>query len=148
MPQHLTVQGHQRPHIWGKLVCDIVQLVSRLFHRNLNRENLSSSFSDMHTAKFGPHWWEIWQGFGSWASPYGANEHEAAQLRTRKLHKTSEKNIQWFKRYALCKVQTSLQPIRPLESGTQYTSNTALSTVALAKRSLQAAIGFCRNIHT
>ena len=46
---------------------------SRQVHKTLNGVNPSSSFRDMRSAKSGPNLWQIWQVFGPWASPYGAN---------------------------------------------------------------------------
>ena len=46
---------------------------SRQVHKTLNGVNPSSSFRDMRFAKSGPNLWQIWQVFGPWASPYGAN---------------------------------------------------------------------------
>ena len=62
--------------IWGKWAnnYDVAQLQSRQVHETLNGVNPSSSFRDMRSAKSGPNLWQIWQAFGPWASPYGANE--------------------------------------------------------------------------
>ena len=46
---------------------------SRQVHETLNGVNPSSSFRDMRSAKSGPNLWQIWNVFGPWASPYGAN---------------------------------------------------------------------------
>ena len=46
---------------------------SRQVHETLNGVNPSSSFRDMRSAKSGPNLWQIWQSFGPWARPYGAN---------------------------------------------------------------------------
>ena len=46
---------------------------SRQRHETLNGINPSTGFRDMRSAKSGPNLWQIWQVFGPWASPYGAN---------------------------------------------------------------------------
>ena len=65
---------------------------SRQVHETLNRVNLSSSFRDMRSAKSGPNLWQIWQVFGLWASPYGANGYMTMTVHTyrpRQFHRTS-----------------------------------------------------------
>ena len=46
---------------------------SRQDHKTLNGLNPSSGFRDLRSAKSGPNLCQIWQVFGPWASPYGAN---------------------------------------------------------------------------
>ena len=46
----------------------------------------------MRSAKSGPNLWQIWQVFGPWASPYGANGHMTMTVHTyrpRQFHRTS-----------------------------------------------------------
>ena len=65
---------------------------SQQVHETLNGVNPSSSFRDMRSAKSGPNLWQIWQVFGPWASPYGANGHMTMTVHTyrpRQFHKTS-----------------------------------------------------------
>ena len=65
---------------------------SRQVHKTLNGVNPSSSFRDMRSAKSGPNLWEIWQVFGQWASPYGANGQMTMTVhnyRPRQFHRTS-----------------------------------------------------------
>ena len=65
---------------------------SRQVHETLNGVNTSSSFRDMRSAKSGPNLWQIWQVFGPWASPYGANGHMTMTVHTyrpRQFHRTS-----------------------------------------------------------
>ena len=65
---------------------------SRQVHETLNGVNPSSSFRDMCSAKSGPNLWQIWQVFGPWASPYGANGHMNMAVHTyrpRQFHRTS-----------------------------------------------------------
>ena len=67
---------------------------SRQVHETLNGVNLSSSFRDMRSAKSGPNLWQIWQVFGSWASPYGANGHMTMTVHTYRpsqFHRTSNR---------------------------------------------------------
>ena len=71
---------------------------SRQVHETLKRVNPSSSFRDVRSAKSGPNLWQIWQVFGPWASPYGANGHmcsvqctptgldNSTELRMEKIH--------------------------------------------------------------
>ena len=46
---------------------------SRQVHETLNGVNPSNGFRDMRSAKSGPNLCQIWQVFGPWTSPYGAN---------------------------------------------------------------------------
>ena len=65
---------------------------SRQVHETLNGVNPSSGFRDMHSAKSGPNLCQIWQVFGPWASPYGANGQMTMTVhnyRTRQFHRTS-----------------------------------------------------------
>ena len=65
---------------------------SRQVHKTLNGVNPSSSFRDMRSAKSGPNLWQIWQVFGPWASPYGANGQITMTVhnyRPRQFHRTS-----------------------------------------------------------
>ena len=59
----------------GQITMTLHNYRSRQVHETLNGVNPSSSFRDMHSAKSGPNLWQIWQVFGPWASPYGANGH-------------------------------------------------------------------------
>ena len=74
---------------------------SRQVHETLNGVNPSSGFRDMQSAKSGssaawfdksgPNLWQIWQVFGPWASPYGANGHMSMTVhnyRPRQFHRT------------------------------------------------------------
>ena len=65
---------------------------SRQVHETLNGVNPSSGFRDMQSAKSGPNLWQIWQVFGPWASPYGANGQMSMTVhnyRPRQFHITS-----------------------------------------------------------
>ena len=60
-------------------------------HETLNGVNPSSGFWDMHSAKSAPNLWQIWQVFGPWASPYGANGQMTMTVhnyRPRQIHRT------------------------------------------------------------
>ena len=64
---------------------------SRQVHETLNGVNPSSGFRDMQSTKSGPNLWQIWQVFGPWASPYGANGHMSRTVhnyRPRQFHRT------------------------------------------------------------
>ena len=64
----------------------------RQVHETLNGVNPSSGFRDMRSAKSGPNLWQIWQVFGPWASPYGANGQMSMTVhnyRPRQFHRTS-----------------------------------------------------------
>ena len=65
---------------------------SRQVHETLNGVNPSSGFRDMRSAKSGPKLLQIWQVFGPWASPYGANGQMSMTVhnyRPRQFHRTS-----------------------------------------------------------
>ena len=65
---------------------------SRQVHETLNGVNPSSGFRDMRSAKSGSNLWQIWQVFGPWASPYGANGQMSMAVhnyRPRQFHTTS-----------------------------------------------------------
>ena len=57
----------------GQITMTLHNYRSRQVHETLNGVNPSSSFRDMRSAKSGPNLWQIWQVFGPWARPYGAN---------------------------------------------------------------------------
>ena len=57
----------------GQITMTMHKYRSRQFHETSNGVNPPSSYRDTHSAKCGPNLWQIWQVFGSWASPYGAN---------------------------------------------------------------------------
>ena len=64
----------------------------RQVHETLNGVYPSSGFRDMRSAKSGPNLWQIWQVFGPWASPYGANGWMTMTVhnkRPRQFHRTS-----------------------------------------------------------
>ena len=65
---------------------------SRQVHETLNGVNPSNGFRDMRSAKSGPNSCQIWQVFGPWASPYGANGQMTMTVhnyRPRQFHRTS-----------------------------------------------------------
>ena len=76
----------------GQITMTLHNYRSRQVHGTLNGVNPSSSFRDMCSAKSGPNLWQIWQVFGPWASPYGANGHMTMTVHTyrpRQFHRTS-----------------------------------------------------------
>ena len=75
----------------GQITMRLHNYRSRQVHETLNGVNPSSSFRDMRSAKSGPNLWQIWQVFGPWASPYGANGHMTMTVHTyrpRQFHRT------------------------------------------------------------
>ena len=76
----------------GQITMTVHNYRSSQVHGTLNGVNLSSSFRDMRSAKSGPNLWQIWQVFGPWASPYGANGQMTMAVhnyRPRQVHRTS-----------------------------------------------------------
>ena len=64
----------------------------RQVHETLNGLNPSSSFRDMRATTSEANLWQIWQVFGLWASPCGANGHMTITVhnyRARQFHRTS-----------------------------------------------------------
>ena len=65
---------------------------SRQVHETLNGVNPSSGFRDMRSSKSGPNLYQIWQVFGPWASPFGANGQMTMTVhnyRPRQFYRTS-----------------------------------------------------------
>ena len=65
---------------------------SRQVHETLNGVNPSNGFRDMRSAKSRPNLCQIWQVFGPWASPYGANGQMTMTVhnyRPRQFHRPS-----------------------------------------------------------
>ena len=80
----LKIQGQ------GQMTMILHNYRSRRFHRTSNGINPSKGFRDMCSAK-SPKCFLIWQVFGQWASPYGANGQIPMVLhnyRSRQVHKT------------------------------------------------------------
>ena len=97
---------------------------SRQVHKTLNGVNPSSSFRDMCSAKSGPNLWEIWQVFGPWASPYGANGQMTMivhNFRPRQFHRTlnGENPSSGYRDMG----SASLAAARPPEPWRQYPSS-------------------------
>ena len=81
---------------------------SRQVHKTLNEVNPSRSFREMRSAESGPNLWQIWQVFGPWASPYGANGQMTMTVhnkRPKQFHRTSngEKSVKRLQRYGFRK---------------------------------------------
>ena len=75
----------------GQITMTVHNYRSRQVHETLNRVNPSSGFRDMRSAKSGPNLCQIWQVFGPWASPYGANGQMTMTVhnyRPRQFHRT------------------------------------------------------------
>ena len=97
---------------------------SRQVHKTLNGVNPSSSFRDMHSAKSGTNLWQIWQVFGLWASPYGANGQITTTVhnyRPRQFHRTSNGENLWSIYRDMG--SASLAAARPAEPWRQYPSS-------------------------
>ena len=76
----------------GQITMTLHNYRSRQVHETLNGVNPSSRFRDMRSAKSVPNLWQIWQVFGPWASPYGANGQMTMTVhncRPRQFHRTS-----------------------------------------------------------
>ena len=102
---------------------------SRQVHETLNGVNPSSSFRDMRSAKSGPNLWQIWQIFGPWASPYGANGHMTITVHTyrpRQFHRTSngENPSSGYRDMGSASLAAARPPARPPGPWRQYPSST------------------------
>ena len=76
----------------GQITMTVHNYRSRQVHETLNGVNPSNGFRDMRSAKSGPNLCQIWQVFGPWASPYGANGQMTMTVhnyRPRQFHRTS-----------------------------------------------------------
>ena len=76
----------------GQITMTVHNYRSRQVHETLNGVNPSSGLRDMRSAKSGPNLCQIWQGFGPWARPYGANGQMTMAVhyyRPRQFHRTS-----------------------------------------------------------
>ena len=83
--------AHGQAHM-GQITMTVHNYRSRQVHETLNGVNPSSGFRDMRSAKSGPNLCQIWQIFGPWASPYGANGQMTMTVhnyRPRQFHRTS-----------------------------------------------------------
>ena len=101
---------------------------SRQVHKTLNGVNPSSSFRDMRSAKSGPNLWQIWQVFGPWASPYGANGQITMTVhnyRPRQFHRTSngENPSSGYRDMGSASLAAARPPARPPEPWRQYPSS-------------------------
>ena len=77
----------------GQMTITLYIYTSIQVHKTLNGVNPSSGFRNMHSAKSGLNFWQIWQVFGRWASPYGAYGKMTIMTvhnyRPRQFHRTS-----------------------------------------------------------
>ena len=81
----LKIQGQ------GQITTTLHNYRSRKVHETLNWANPSSGFRDIRSAKSGPNLCQIWQVFGPWANPYGANGQMTMTVhnyRPRQFHRT------------------------------------------------------------
>ena len=105
--------------IWGKWAnkYDVAQVQVLTIHETLNGVNPSSGFRGIRSAKSV---WQIWQVFGPWASPYGANDHDSAQLQAYIIPQNFERrtSVKRLQRYGFRKSGS-----RPLGPWRQYPSS-------------------------
>ena len=76
----------------GQITMTLHNYRSIQVHETSNGVNPSSGFRDMRSAKSGPNLCQIWQVFGPWASPYGANGQMTMTMhnyRPKQFHRTS-----------------------------------------------------------
>ena len=116
--------GHPIRETNGQLTMTLHNYRSSQVHKTLNGVNPSSSFKDMGSAKSGPNLWQIWQVFGPWASPYGANGQMTMTMhnyRPRQFHRTSngENPSSGYRDMG----SASLAAARPPEPWRQYPSS-------------------------
>ena len=101
---------------------------SRQVHETLNGVNPSSGFRDMRSAKSRPNLWQIWQVFGPWASPYGANGQMSMTVhnyRPRQFHRTSngENPSSGYRDMGSASLAAARPPARPPGPWRQYPSS-------------------------
>ena len=101
---------------------------SRQVHETLNGVNPSSGFRDMRSAKSGPNLWQIWQVFGPWASPYGANGQMSITVhnyRPRQFHRTSngENPLSGYRDMGSASLAAARPTARPPGPWRQYPSS-------------------------
>ena len=82
----------------------------------------------MRSAKPGPNLWQIWQVFGPWASPYGANGQITMTVhnyRPRQFHRTSngENPSSGYRDMGSASLAAARPPARPPEPWRQYPSS-------------------------
>ena len=112
----------------GQITMTVHNYRSRQVHETLNRVNPSSSFRDVSSAKSGPNLWQIWQVFGPWASPYGANGHMTIAVHTyrpRQFHRTSngENPLSGCRDMGSASLAAARPPARPPGPWRQYPSS-------------------------
>ena len=101
---------------------------SRQVHETLNGVYPSSSFRDMRSAKSGPNLCQIWQVFGPWASPYGANEQMTTKVhnyRPRQFRRTlnGENPSSGYRDMGSTSLAAARQAARPPGLWRQYPSS-------------------------
>ena len=121
-------QGHAHMGANGQITMTLHNYRSRQVHETLNGVNPSSSFRDMRSAKSGPNLCQIWQVFGPWASPYGANGHMTMTVHTyrpRQFHRTSngENPSSGYRDMGSASLAAARPPARPPGPWRQYPSS-------------------------
>ena len=119
----------------------------RQVHETLNGVNPSSGFRDMRSAKSGSNLWQIWQVFGPWASPYGANGQMSMTVhnyRPRQFHRTSngENPSSGYRDMGSASLAAARPPVRPPAR--------TVTTIPLQPRGLRGKKTYLRimeNIH-
>ena len=101
---------------------------SRQVHETLNGVNPSSGFRDMRSAKSGPNLYQIWQVFGPWASPFGANGQMTMTVhnyRPRQFYRTSngENPSSGYRDMGSASLAAARPPARPPGPWRQYPSS-------------------------
>ena len=118
------VLGHGQAHMgqMGKLLW---QCTTTSLDESIKLLNPSSGFRDLRSAKSGPNLCQIWHVFGPGASPYGANDHDSAQLHYRPTYNSTELGME-----KICEAVTEIwvlqvwqAPGRPPGPWRQYTSS-------------------------
>ena len=112
----------------GQITMKLHNYRSRQVHETLNGVNPSSSFRDMQSTKSGPNLWQIYQVFGPWASPYGANGQMTITVhnyRPRKFHRTSSREnlSSSYRDMGSTNLAAACPPAHPPEPWWQYPSS-------------------------
>ena len=118
---------------------------SRQVHETLNGVNPSSGFRDMRSAKSGPNLWQIWQVFGPWASPCGANGQMSITVhnyRPRQFHRTSngENPSSGYRDMGSASLAAAHPTARPPGPWRQYPSNPEGWGVKITENWLNTAV--------
>ena len=120
---------------------------SRQVHETLNGVNPSSGFRDMRSAKSRPNLWQIWQVFGPWASPYGANGQMSMTVhnyRPRQFHRTSngENPSSGYRDMGSASLAAARPTARPLARPTASPPARTVTTIPLQPGGLRGKKGW------